>query len=196
MVKKIMNNKKARIVLIASLMIILAGVSFTLAYLTDRDQTVKNDFTIGEITTTIEEPPIEIKDGVIHKAPSIKNLGPNEALIRARITITPQAIATVASLDIKPGWVLNSTDGFYYYTKIVKVGDSIPLFTEVSGIVDEDNKLVEGIENLDDFDISIYQEAIQTIIWSEDETGEIIKVELDNDGETVTNYMTLWNQYR
>lgn len=129
---------RKRTALVASLLVVLALVcGGTVAYLTDSDR-VANEFSPGELTTTI----VEHLDGNAKKDVQIKNTGKVDAWIRAEVAITWQdaegnvcGVAPVEKNTQNPDgdyeitwnvadepaadkWVKGS-DGFYYWTSPV-----------------------------------------------------------------------------
>lgn len=180
MIKKL----KFKIIIPFAVVVCLVGVAITYAANQDHTGTITNNFTAGEITTEIEEHP-EVADGTIKKDPIVKNTGPNDALIRMRVNISPSNLKDYLEKNQyidwnETDWYYNEEDQFWYYRYIVPSGgETNPLFTEIKGIVDKDNKVTdkfkEEVGSLEDFQINLYQEAVQTKVY--DSNGQIA-----NDG--------------
>lgn len=129
---------RKRVALVASLLVVLALVcGGTVAYLTDSDR-VANEFSPGELTTTV----VENLEGSTKKDVQIQNTGKVDAWIRAEVAITWQdeagnvygtapvekntqnpsgdyeIIWSVADEPAASKWV-KGNDGFYYWTSPV-----------------------------------------------------------------------------
>lgn len=133
---------RKRVALVASLLVVLALVcGGTVAYLTDSDR-VANEFSPGELTTTV----VENLEGSTKKDVQIQNTGKVDAWIRAEVAITWQdeagnvygtapvekntqnpsgdyeIIWSVADEPEAGKWV-KGNDGFYYWTSPVAPTD-------------------------------------------------------------------------
>lgn len=189
-------HKRIKIVLPLFLVLALATVGLTYAYLQTHTQNLRNTFTAGEITTVIEEDPSI--DTTIHKNPSVKNTGKNDSIIRMRVTISPSKIEKflVKNNSINydsQTWVYNKTDGFWYYQGVVKPGESTtPLFTEVNDLI-KDGKIIEEFKDVKDFQITLYQEAVQATVWNEN--GESKSVLDENGDYNQNNAEEIWTLY-
>lgn len=190
---------KLKIVLLAALVIAVIGIGTTYAYLTSNTGNLENTFTVGKIETEINENP-EIQGSMIKKDPSVKNIGSNDCIIRMRVTISPKIIADYLSknhgINYDTGkWIYNDADGFWYYQDVVAPGlNTAPLFTEVNGLLDADGKLKEEFKSVSDFEITLYQEAVQAVVWDAD--GNELKA---MDAENTFHHETalkIWNQYQ
>lgn len=164
--KKILKNKKR---FIAVFLLCLVTVGLTVALAMVNTDPLTNSFSIGEIDTEIHEDNVTATDGVINKAPQVKNNSNNPALVRVKMVISPSNMITVsndgqdsnANLIINSDyWTYNEEDGYYYYNTVLKGNEfTEPLFTHINGIINSDNKFIDG---KDAFDVTIYQESIQT----------------------------------
>lgn len=173
MIKKIMKNKKMKYSVLVLLAVLVVAVGVTVALLTSNTGAITNTFKTGEITTEIEEEDPEISDTTIGKEPKVKNLGPNDCLVRVRVNVSPSTIAEYLATDGRiayntTDWIYDNDDGYWYYNGVLKVGDTTPaVFTEVNGLL-EDGKIIGQFRHLDGFDISIYQEAVQAVAVLDD----------------------------
>lgn len=152
-----MKNKKLISMLVAVTLVAVVGVGATLAYFTDKDE-AKNVITMGHVDIELDEPhfdketdeagnPVDDYDGaedgkisnvvpgqVIPKDPTITVKEDSEdAYIRAKVEYKDLSEKQVAelTLNLKDGWT-EGTDGYYYYNDIVKAGDEVILFEEVT----------------------------------------------------------------
>lgn len=153
------NRTKSIALIIILILITFIGYQATYAFLNDKDSK-SNTFTVGNITTEIIE---ELDDQIIKpnttmkKIVSIKNTSSVPCFIRARITISPEQVLTEKKIELTG---LNTTlwkledDGFYYYQKQVQSQEVTKELLKGVKIGD----LQEG----DTFDVTIYQEAVQT----------------------------------
>lgn len=163
--KKILKNKKR---FIAVFLLCLVTVGLTVALAMVNTDPLTNSFSIGEIDTEIYEEDVTATDGVINKEPQVKNNSNNPALVRVRMVISPSNMITVSKdgQDSKANLIINSAywtyneDGYYYYKTVLKGNEKTqPLFTQIKGIINSDNKF---INEKDAFNVTIYQESIQT----------------------------------
>lgn len=169
---------KIKFSIVILLALALLGGTITLAFLNKSTQAATNPFVGSEIETKINET-VNINGTTISKNPSVLNKGPSPAIIRMRVTVSPNQIADLVKNPYntdhvqdpkKPitinydtaNWTLN-IDGFWYYNKVVAKGESTtPLFTTITGVTDADGKALENIKAIGDFEITLYQEAVQS----------------------------------
>ena len=145
-----MKLNKKKIALLVSLALLLVGVGGTLAYLFDVTDPIINEFTSSEVTCDVVETVTATQktDVMIH------NTGNTEAFIRAAIVInwadadgnvygkTPiQTTDYDMDLNLSGGWVLNTTDGYYYWTKPVAADDGDASSADLTGVLIESVKL-------------------------------------------------------
>ncbi len=150
--KHTMKHKKIMITL-AACAVILAGIGGTYSVLTASTDTVKNTFKPEVIETEIEE---DFSGGNFNKKVTVKNIGPDDAFIRARVTVSPEGVAEWKHSNSDGdawGWV-DGNDGWYYYTKVVPSGAS------TTALMNEVELKTENFEG--DFDVTVYQEAVGT----------------------------------
>jgi len=155
-------KKGKKIILITGILLILisAGVGIY-AYLSDSDEAV-NRVTVGGVNVSIIEdfpPPGPIEPGtVITKDVKVQNDGPSGAYVRIKAVFTDSEMGNNCTVDWNTSdFVYDNSDGYYYYTKVLDVGDiTESLFTkvEVSSTMSADD--------IKDFDILVYAEAFQS----------------------------------
>lgn len=188
------NKKKIIITLVLAGIILMASLGVTMALLTSKTETVKNTFSVGRVTTVIDEGNVTV-DTTVHKAPKVVNdaeTSKNPCLVRMRVTVSPEKIAKMVKIDYNTGdWSYNEKDGFWYYQGWLKVGEETsPLFTKVDGVVGGNGKAADGME---DFQITLYQEAIQA--EAVNEAGDVLKA-FDNAGDFKADRAAeLWKIY-
>lgn len=158
------RGMKRSLVLVVSLLALLLVVAGgTLAWLTAQDS-VSNTFTPAHVTCDV----VEKFDGTTKKDVTIKNTSDIPVYIRASIVVTWKDYSgnvygqkpTSSDYDMQmakdSGWVLG-TDGYYYYTSPVAVGDTtgtlISSCTEVAGKAPAENYRLS---------VEIIAEAIQS----------------------------------
>ena len=159
------RGMKRSLVLVVSLLALLLVVAGgTLAWLTAQDS-VSNTFTPAHVTCNVEED----FDGTTKKDVTIKNTSDIPVYIRASIIVTwkdsegnvygqkPASSDYDMKMAANSGWVLG-TDGYYYYTSPVAVGDTTG--TLINKCTVKDGATPPG----DDYKLSveIIAEAIQS----------------------------------
>ena len=159
------GGMKRSLVLVVSLLALLLVVAGgTLAWLTAQDS-VSNTFTPAHVTCDVVE---ETFDGTKKENVTIMNTSDIPVYIRASIIVTWKDFSgnvygqkpTSSDYDMQmakdSGWVLG-TDGYYYYTSPVAVGDTtgtlISSCTEVAGKAPAENYRLS---------VEIIAEAIQS----------------------------------
>lgn len=116
--------------LLSLLLLLLCGVSGTAAYIVDTSGTLRNTFTPGSVTGTVEED----FDGTVKANVRIRNTGNVSAYLRAALAVTwkdasgrtlPEmpAAGSDYTLSLGAGWTRGS-DGYYYYGAAVAPGDA------------------------------------------------------------------------
>lgn len=175
--KNRLNSKKAIIAtLIVGVITMLSVTGLTLAYYSDTTPVKENTFTVGNVTTDIEE---TIDPSKNQKEPYVVNSGKNDCLIRMRVTVSPDS--STSNLELSGGnndlWKkradeANDKNAFFYYHDVVKPNEKTdPIFSNYR-IIDKD-KFVP-------FDITLYQEAVQA--EAVDQEGNVISA-LDENGK-------------
>ena len=170
---------KSKISLWASVLalVVVIGVGATLALMSSSSNAVTNSFTAADIDTEIEE---VLTNG--DKQVSIKNYGPSDAYVRARIMVSGVNPANVVIVDQEPAegavdankvylvmqhsdlWVQDTTtaakDDFYYYLGVLGAGDSSKNLLDKVVLGD---KLAADKDFLDTFSVTIYHESVLAI---------------------------------
>lgn len=196
--------KQHKRVVIVSLLLICLTVGISLALFNDKTDILKNTFRIGNVETDItEDKPItpESADS-ISKKPTIKNTGTTSALVRVRITLSPDDIVNKFNIrtDINTSnWIYNEKDGFYYYKYLLEPNSTIDVFEHVLGTdiayKDSDknwkiNKELEGLE------IAVYHESVQAVIVGNDGTQIIAEDgNINPDDFDSTNAGKIWSYF-
>jgi len=177
MKKFVLSNKTKTFTLSILLMMAVFASAVTLAYYTDTTNAISNTFTVAEIKTHIDETTGQGSSGVWQKSPKIYNEGPSKGFIRARITVSPDlwsggvgsnriqlkfgtwnggAFSETSSLQMDAyehnGWLYGGDGYFYYKSAVEKDHTTDSLFDAV----------IIGTEVSENFDITIYQEAVAT----------------------------------
>ena len=195
MLKILKKHKRAATV---SLLLLCLTVGMTLAYMTKGSNSLTNQFTPGSVETEIKEDPIKVNNNKIEKKPYIENTGKNDALIRARVTISPSDLVREYNIEIDYNtdkWTQNG-DWWYYNDILEAPEDGVesktePLFTFVEGdIIDDNGNIIKELEGLE---IAVYHESVQTVMIIdgnpiEANTGVYIK----NEGNT-NNTAIIWD---
>lgn len=174
-IKNLFKNRKIIITVAALIAVFGVSVGGTLAILSSVTDEVVNKFSVGTVDTEL----IEVIDG-LSKKPSVKNIGKSDCLVRMRVTISPSEVLDAGmSLDL-PGnkWV--KIGDYYYYEGIVEPGASTTdLFTTVTlpeSWYGQDDNILES--EFIPFDIALYQEAVQAVVYDENGTA----ISADNNG--------------
>lgn len=194
---------KSKISLWASILalVMIIGVGATLALMSAPSNSVTNSFSAAEIDTEIEE---TTTNG--DKQVSIKNYGPSDAYVRARIMVSGVNPENVKIVDTEPAegavdpntvylvmenngnenskWTKEDSDNntysddFYYYLGVLKKDKSSAKLLE---------KVVLGsnLQNkdfLDTFSVTIYHESVLAI----DKTADLVTVKAAFDAAQPT----------
>lgn len=187
---------KSKISLWASVLalVIVIGVGVTMALSAVNSNLVNNTFAVADIDTEIEEK--GLTEG--NKQVSIKNYGPSDAYVRARIMVSgvnPANVVIVASeeeieapeankvylvMKNQDLWVQDTTatakDDFYYYLGVLPENESSQNLLEkvVLG-----KTLAEDTDFLDAFSVTIYHESVLAINQPESITVDVVKGSFD-----------------
>lgn len=145
-------KKKLTAMLLIVAMLAVAVVGGTLAYFTDTDEKT-NTFTVGNVDITLTEPKWdetgskEAEDVYpgepLAKDPTVTNAGKNPCFVRIEVEGLDQFIDTYgknAMITYRTDYVADKlgedwtlhTDGYFYYTKVLAVGETTDaLFDQV-----------------------------------------------------------------
>lgn len=126
----------------------------TLAYLTDADKAVNQVSTGLSSITVVEEV------GADKKNVGIMNDGTIDCYVRLMVTIPSiDGIIYTEKFKDKTQWIYSESDGYWYYNKVLKPGESAILYESIE-VTKPDVKLTE--EDLYNFgDIVVYAESVQ-----------------------------------
>lgn len=136
-------KKKLLVAALAVILVVTAIAGASLAYLTDKDSET-NVFTVGNVDIDLTEPnwdatgeaeAVDVYPGEpLAKDPTVENVGKNPCFVRISVSALDQfaekyngAMITYRT-DYVDGalgenWVLH-TDGYFYYTKVLAVGET------------------------------------------------------------------------
>ncbi len=154
--RKIQKQRKVRLLIIATLVVLLAIVSsFTLAYIfTDTDPVI-NTFNPSEVSCKVVENGSDKTgefDGVEKTNVKIENTGNVQSYIRAEIVVTwmskdqtkvlavTPVLGTDYELTYAPGTAWKQApDGFWYYTKPVNVSAQTEILVSSCKLIEDRN---------------------------------------------------------
>lgn len=196
------------IVITAMLLLALAGIVYTRAYLTDFGPKKDNYLTIGNIDMQIQEnfsPPGSLNVGQNQYVKQVKvyNNGRNPGYARVLLEISNKDVEDLTQVscdngahwyqlsDLKnhlpSGWVYISTGtlgGYYYYTQPIEPGQSTPYIltdvrtTFVNKTADTNYTINQTPRN---YDIYVYCEGLQQMRL--------------NGSSKHNNYQTAWSEF-
>lgn len=182
MLNKMRTHKKT--VVIAFLLLCLSfGVTFAL--LKSQSNSLTNTFVPGSVETEIDEPDPKPSGNDIEKKPAIKNTGKSDALVRAKVTLSPSELVEKLKIELaySKDWTL-ADDGYYYYSKILHPNETTtPLFTKVTG-----NGIVEGDQFSDKIaglEIAIYHESVQNLVRDDEDKAIIAEAGYDENAKKI-----------
>ena len=172
------------LIVIVCVAIIKSGTS--LAYFF-ADKGHETSYQLAKIDTEIDEDFQQITQQLYTKNPKVKNIGDSDAIVRVRIEITPSSQKDNLEFidqDNQSQWK-QEDDGYYYYQNVLKAGEETDtLFDQVK---------IKDIEKMEDFDIIVYHEAIQTIVY--DEKGNSIS-SVENNQYQHMKALEVWKYYQ
>ncbi len=171
--KKTLRTAGIAVILVASLALATVGGTFAYFTATDAKQATAG---VGTVTT-------EIPENLDTKNAQVKNTGNVPCFVRVRMDINFAALAPELNTSLGSGWALG-TDGYYYYTKPLAVGDTTPyIFGESDGAVKLDSsKDYAGLK------ITFVQEAVQATLYGAGEGGADIPSDPNAD-----DYKEVWS---
>ncbi|MCR5196734.1 MAG: hypothetical protein K6D38_10450 [Pseudobutyrivibrio sp.] len=146
-----MKRKKHLLIVATAISICAVSVTPAISYFTDTQQATGR--LVLEMNPEIE--PKEIVENM-KKIISVANTGKNDVFVRAKAIYASNFDVVMDKDATDSGWSLNEADGYYYYDKIVKVGEETPQL--VLKVDVKDDKAVAY-----DFNVVIVQEAARVI---------------------------------
>lgn len=192
---------KSKISLWASVLalVVIIGIGATLALMASPSNSVTNSFSAADIDTEIEE---VLTDG--NKMVSIKNYGPSDAYVRARIMVSgvnPENVEIVSEEPVEGDvaadtvylvmqnngtgdkqWTKedsdtngNYSDDFYYYLDVLTKDESSKNL--LKKVVLGSN--LQGEDFLNTFSVTIYHESVLAINQPESITVDIVEDSFD-----------------
>lgn len=206
--KKFKKLFKPKYILSVGLISVIC-VGITLSLFQSKTGTLTNTFSAGEVTTNIEED-TKVTNSTIKKEPKVYNDGPNDCLVRVRVTISPSELENLIKEENDVNFYYcyqdstNNTqkmngfntinweyadDGFWYYQGILTVEQTTePLFSGLDGLIADGKIKTEYQDLFNDFQITIYQESVQAIVYDQD--GDHISAY-----ENFDNASQIWQLY-
>lgn len=190
---------KSKISLWASVLalVVIIGIGATLALMASPSNSVTNSFSAADIDTEIEEKGLTEGD----KQVSIKNYGPSDAYVRARIMVSgvkPENVKIVSAAPETPDadkvylvmknngsavkqWTKKDSDNntysddFYYYLDVLTKDESSKNLLEKVVL----GKDLQGEDFLNTFSVTIYHESVLAINQPESITVGVVKDSFD-----------------
>lgn len=181
-----MKKKIAMSIVAVVVMASLVTVGTTYAYFFANKEH-SSTYQLAKIDTTIEEEFEKTeKENTFLKNPKIKNVGESDCIIRVKVAINPSSNnVELVGLSDNTNWKLND-DGYYYYQGIVTKGNmTTSLFDQV---------IIKDMKKMEDFDILVYDEAIQTTAYDQD--GKKLTAVDETGNYNQANAMSLWKHYK
>lgn len=171
-----MSKKKILTLAMALSMVAILAIGGTIAYFTDTEDAT-NTFTIGNVDITLTEPdwvgtgsvdaPQAYPGEALAKDPTVTNDGANPCFVR----ISVEGLdclgdagdiiyrTNYADNTLGENWVLH-TDGYFYYTKVLAIGESTSaLFDQIvipAGVTNEDAVDADGSVLNYNIDVTAY----------------------------------------
>ena len=159
-------KKKLLSLCLVAMLAITAVVGGTMAYFTDEDNAT-NTFTVGNVSIDLTEPkwdaagsedaPEVYPGEALAKDPTVTNDGANPCFVRVSVTgldcLQPEGMITYRTDYVADAlgtdWVLH-TDGYYYYTKVLAVGETTDaLFDQIvipTTVTNGDGETIKSID--------------------------------------------------
>lgn len=151
-------KRKSLILILSALVLVLASVGGTLAWLSD-SASVTNTFSVGKVDISASEPIWDSSDDhklvpgkTLTKDPTVTvEAGSEEAYVFVKVTSSPD-VAAVLSYEMADGWTqLTGQDGVYYRTVAASSSDqSFPVFkdNQITVKTSATNELLAKISNV------------------------------------------------
>lgn len=161
-------------------------IGHSLAYFSS-EKDHASEYNLAVIDTEIEEEFEKEDEQHYVKNPRITNLGESDAIVRVRVEVTDNTQKDNINFideDEENNWLL-ADDGYYYYQGVLKPNETTDtIFDKVE---------IKDLDAMKDFDIIVYQEAIQTSAY--DENGKEYSA-LENGVYNQAKAMELWQYYK
>lgn len=162
-------NKKYLILGIS--LLLCCSIGLTVAFSKDISNILTNTFFVGSVESEIEEEKPIVDGSIINKNPKVKNKGSVDALVRVRITVSPEELCNPTNLNNddsilkinidNQSWEYD--DGYYYYNGVLEAGKTIDVFDEVILNTGNSYKTIKDLlKDYQEFNIAIYQETISS----------------------------------
>ena len=184
------KNKNIIMAFVILGVILSSSLSVTLAYFVDNTEKITNKFTVKSVRSEISEDLGAVAGGPeseVAKKAYVENKGEVNCLVRVKVHISPSNMMEFISLDYNLEDWRKGSDDFYYYKNYVEPGKrTSPLFTHVTWKGNED------YSDFEEFDIILYQEAIQTRVV--DSSGDSISA-IEEGKYSDDNAIKLWEIY-
>ncbi len=179
-----MKHLKVKILIAAATAAVIGAclVGSTFATFSDKDSAT-NKFSVNNVTTeiveTFEETDVETS---FKKEVAVKNTDVTDCLVRVRVNVTPASeennikVDGVTYAQWRDGhdenstWYYNEEDGFFYYMGVLKAGDTTENLMSTVDVID--------LDAMSDFKIIVYEESVQTAVYTE---GTAIEYNKDNN---------------
>lgn len=193
----------------AVLVLLLAGVTF--AYLHRETGAVINTFSVGNVITEIDEEKPSQNGSGLTKEPHVENIGENDCIVRVRVSVSPVELfdggeplqladdkGTSLVYPFADGVGLNNWkyhEGYFYYQGVLNPNEStLPVFNKVTGVFkgDDSGQVIDAVKEAGNFQVTVYQEAVQSVVHKED--GTTINAIVDGKYDQ-TNANKIWEFY-
>ncbi len=155
------NKNKIKIVIIVAIIIIFMSLGVYGYFIYKKS--VTNNMVLGYNDIEVNEkyqPPLKIEKGTsFQKEPTVTNNGNVDCYVRVKSLVSDSRVEDGLSIDYdKENYKYNEEDGYYYYQKVLKPGDTTePLFTTVEILEKASDDVLNG------FEIYVYAESVQTV---------------------------------
>ena len=155
------NKKKVKIVIIVAILIIFMSLGVYGYFIYKKS--VTNNMVLGYNDIEVNEkyqPPLKIEKGTsFQKEPTVTNNGNVDCYVRIKSLVSDSRVGEYLSINYdEVNYNYNKDDGYYYYKKVLKPGETTePLFTTVEISKEASDDVLNG------FEIYVYAESVQTV---------------------------------
>ena len=158
------NHKKLLIMALSLILCITASIGITFAYFTDYENARGGAILHLKGQTWIDEQADKNSKTIV-----IENVAEPDMVVRVMIIADKDHLGDIT---LGEGWSKNDDDGWYYYGKMIKgtterdkdLRRTTPIIAEVK---------VSGNEDINDFDVTVVQEA-ERVTYDQDSEGNNI----------------------